>query len=107
MNPGFENYDQYIKYRNIIRNVKSIQQLDGLDINDIKSLNPYNKADEEETRDNVCQLNENDINNIIKLKKRQSTITYSQRMLKKADNLTRFNRKNHSEGNKHITNDDL
>jgi hypothetical protein len=53
------------------------------------------------------EIDENDINNIIKMKKRQSTITYSQRMLKKADNLTKFNRKNHSEGNKHITNNDL
>jgi hypothetical protein len=43
----------------------------------------------------------------IKSRKRQSSITYSQRMLKKADNLTKFNRKNHSEGNKHITNNDL
>lgn len=50
---------------------------------------------------------DNDINNLIKQKKRQSTITYSQRMLRKADNLTKFNRKNHSEGNKHITNNDL
>jgi len=48
-----------------------------------------------------------DLQNIIKQKKRQSTITYSQRMLKKADNLTKFNRKNHSEGNKHISNNDL
>ena len=106
---GFENYDNYIKYRNVLRNIKSIQSLDGLDINDIKSLNPYKKQEtqEEETRDIVHELDENDINNIIKLKKRQSTITYSQRMLKKADNLTKFNRKNHSEGNKHITNNDL
>ena len=41
------------------------------------------------------------------MKKRHSSITFSQRMLKKADNLTKFNRKNHSEGNKHITNDYL
>ena len=47
------------------------------------------------------------ISNIPTMKKRHSSITFSQRMLKKADNLTKFNRKNHSEGNKHITNDCL
>jgi hypothetical protein len=57
--------------------------------------------------DPIEELDENEINNLIKQKKRHSTITYSQRMLKKADNLTKFNRKSHSEGNKHITNSDL
>ena len=52
-------------------------------------------------------IDDNDLLNIIKKKKRESTITYSQRALKKADNLTKFNRKNHSEGNKHISNNDL
>ena len=52
-------------------------------------------------------MEENELNNLIVQKKRHSTITFSQRMLKKADNLTKFNRKNHSEGNKHITNDYL
>jgi hypothetical protein len=51
---------------------------------------------------------EKEISNINStMKKRHSSITFSQRMLKKADNLTKFNRKNHSEGNKHITNDYL
>ena len=47
------------------------------------------------------------LNNLIMQKKRQCSISFSQRMLKKADNLTKFNKKNHSEGNKHITNADL
>lgn len=39
--------------------------------------------------------------------KRQCSISFSQKILKKAENLTKFNKKNHSEGNKHITNSDL
>ena len=65
-------------------------------------------------KNNKYQLEENDkvddlekLNNIILQKKRQCSISFSQRMLKKADNLTKFNKKNHSEGNKHITNADL
>jgi hypothetical protein len=123
MNPGFGNQEEYLKYRNIIKKAKSIQALDGLDINDTSSLessekqkkNLFNFSEENSKKQSsnpyldsiVEEVDENDLNNIIKLKKRQSTITYSQRMLKKADNLTKFNRKNHSEGNKHITNNDL
>lgn len=51
--------------------------------------------------------NELILNFILANKKRQCSISFSQRMLKKADNLTKFNKKNHSEGNKHITNADL
>ena len=76
----------------------------------IKEEEDYNNEIEEKY-DKVGGEGENmedaDLQNIIKQKKRQSTITYSQRMLKKADNLTKFNRKNHSEGNKHISNNDL
>jgi hypothetical protein len=61
----------------------------------------------DEHKEIISNLNENDLNNLIKQKKKQSSITFSQRALKKADNLTKFNRKNHSEGNKHITNADL
>lgn len=131
MNPGFEAYDEYMKYRTIIKKIKTIQQLDGIDINDILTIQNYKSKQNNSVKnapnlfsfDNngeynntkmknnlepiTEELDENDINNIIKMKKRQSTITYSQRMLKKADNLTKFNRKNHSEGNKHITNSDL
>lgn len=126
MNPGYENFEEYIKYKSMIKKIKTVENLDGLDINDNSTLEIYknrkdipnsnqmnnNKYNErimeriEEEHPNG-EWDENDINNIIKAKKRQSTITYSQRMLKKADNLTKFNRKNHSEGNKHITNNDL
>jgi hypothetical protein len=126
MNPGFENSSEYAKFRTLINKIKTVENLDGFDIND-KSLIDMYKSQEtsqvikintqqkmieedeynEEVRDKFQEMNENDINNLIKQKKRQSTITYSQRMLKKADNLTKFNRKNHSEGNKHITNNDL
>lgn len=51
-----------------------------------------------------------DISSLISLlmkTKRQCSISFSQKILKKAENLTKFNKKNHSEGNKHITNSDL
>jgi hypothetical protein len=110
MNPGFDNYDGYLKYRNILKKIKALEVLDGLDINSLKALEPYKKDNSEKIKDekaDVITLDESEIYNLIKQKKRQSTITFSQRMLKKADNLTNFNRKNHSEGNKHITNNDL
>lgn len=128
MNPGFSKQEEYFKYRDVIKKAKSIGVLDGIDINDTssfespekqKKINLFNFSDEN-SKNQISnnnfnpyleaiaeEVDENDLNNIIKLKKRQSTITYSQRMLKKADNLTKFNRKNHSEGNKHITNNDL
>jgi hypothetical protein len=114
MNPGFEKYEDYMTYRSYLQKVKTIQILDGLNINDRDSLLAYsgkkiksNLFYQEETEAIPEENDENDLYNIIKQKKRQSTITYSQKMLKKADNLTKFNRKNHSEGNKHITNNDL
>jgi len=128
MNPGFSNQEEYFKYRDVLKKAKSIGVLDGIDINYTssfespekqKKINLFNFSDEN-SKNQISNNNtnpylepiaeendENDLNNIIKMKKRQSTITYSQRMLKKADNLTKFNRKNHSEGNKHITNNDL
>lgn len=112
MNPGFES-DDYIKYKSIIKKIKSVKFLDGLNIDDNLLNNEKKKKAnifdiEDNTLENITEeIDENDLNSYIKLKKRQSTITYSQRMLKKADNLTKFNRKNHSEGNKHITNSDL
>lgn len=39
--------------------------------------------------------------------RRPPSIQYNEKILKKSDNLTKFNRKNHSEGNKHILNSDL
>ena len=40
-------------------------------------------------------------------KKKKSLIMVNEKILKKSDNMTKFNRKNKSEGNKHITNNDL
>lgn len=70
-------------------------------------MDNFNNNDDinNEERDKVEDLEK--LNYIINAKKRQCSISFSQRMLKKADNLTRFNKKNHSEGNKHITNADL
>jgi hypothetical protein len=110
MNPGFESED-YIMYKSIIKKIKSVKFLDGLNIDDELFNNEKKKKanlfDEDNLQPITEEIDGNDLNSYIKLKKRQSTITYSQRMLKKADNLTKFNRKNHSEGNKHITNSDL
>ena len=55
----------------------------------------------------IDEMDENDLQSIIKQNKRHSTISYSQKILKKANNLTKFNKKNNSEGNKHILNSDL
>ena len=43
----------------------------------------------------------------VKANNGKSYIYYSEKQLKKSDNLTKFNRKNHSEGNKHILNNHL
>lgn len=150
MNPGFQKYNDYIKYRNILKSkLKYLEFLDGIGVNDTASLNFYkpkasdvnlvngNKNNNNNNKNfNTTKLttieedlqysnfnqsknknlftnnnNENDelddLNKLITMKKRHSSITFSQRMLRKADNLTKFNRKNHSEGNKHITNDYL
>ena len=40
-------------------------------------------------------------------KKKKSLIMVNEKILKKSDNMTKFNRKNKSEGNKHILNTDL
>ncbi len=69
--------------------------------NNVNDDNNY----EQEENDKVEDLEK--LNYIINAKKRQCSISFSSRMLKKADNLTKFNKKNHSEGNKHITNADL
>ncbi len=147
MNPTFERYFDYIKYRNLIKaKMKNLEYLDGVQMNDNNPLGAYkpkptdvnlgsgngknknklytiaeegengnfydnktmgnNKFNNQYNDDNEG-FDENELNNIIVMKKRHSSITFSQRMLRKADNLTKFNRKNHSEGNKHITNDYL
>ncbi len=126
MNPGFDSNDEYTNYRLIIKKVRSVQTLDGLDINDKSVFDPNMKKSDapnlfafdsdgrratssvpENFNESEFSSNTGNNSDISKPKKRQSSITLSNRMLKKADNLTKFNRKNHSEGNKHITNNDL
>lgn len=55
----------------------------------------------------VDETEELDGTDYVNQHKQKPTIMYSERILKKSDNLTKFNRKNHSEGNKHILNSDL
>ena len=43
----------------------------------------------------------------VKSKKKKSIVMVNEKMLKKSDNMTKFNRKNKSEGNKHILNSEL
>ena len=43
----------------------------------------------------------------VKSKKKKSLIKVDEKIFKKSDNMTKFNRKNRSEGNKHILNQDL
>ena len=137
MNPGADKYEDYVTYRAVLRKIKNIKFLDGLELNSDKCLekfknnnmsgsithgsNPkknlfdFDEGNNKNTgstnvvgNNNFTMANvDSGIPEFVKIKKRQSSITYSQRMLKKADNLTKFNRKNHSEGNKHITNNDL
>lgn len=74
---------------------------------DTKQLG-FSNIHEDIKDDNVIRItNDEQLMSILMSRKKPSSITYSQRMLKKADNLTKFNRKNHSEGNKHITNHEL
>jgi len=80
-----------------------------------KTIKVIREEDEEEYEVNpikrktqaVEELDDQDLQSIIKQNKRHSTISYSQKILKKANNLTKFNKKNNSEGNKHILNSDL
>jgi len=80
-----------------------------------KTIKIIKEEDEEEYEVNpikkktqtVEELDDQDLQSIIKQNKRHSTISYSQKILKKANNLTKFNKKNNSEGNKHILNSDL
>ena len=41
MNPTFQKYNDYIKYRNILKKIKNLENLDGLGVNDLISLSAY------------------------------------------------------------------
>lgn len=45
--------------------------------------------------------------NLLDQRRKKSIIMVNEKILKKSDNMTKFNRKNKSEGNKHILNSEL
>ena len=55
----------------------------------------------------IDESEEYDGTEFVKSKKKKSIIMVNEKILKKSDNMTKFNRKNKSEGNKHILNSDL
>lgn len=117
MNPGFENYDTYLRFRSIMKKIKTLIMLDCENIDDDTILDFYKNTKESKptlgyNEEITAEVMNEDKEKVpiscdINLRKRPCSITFSQKMLKKADKLTKFDRKNHSEGNKHITNDHL
>ena len=55
----------------------------------------------------IDESEEYDGTEFVKSKKKKSIIMVNEKILKKSDNMTKFNRKNKSEGNKHILNSEL
>ena len=55
----------------------------------------------------IDESDELDGTEFVKSKKKKSLIKIDEKIFKKSDNMTKFNRKNRSEGNKHILNQDL
>ena len=55
----------------------------------------------------IDESTEIDGTEFVKSKKKKSIVMVNEKMLKKSDNMTKFNRKNRSEGNKHILNSEL
>lgn len=55
----------------------------------------------------IDESEELDGSEFVKSKKKKSTIMFNEKIYKKSDNMTNYNRKNRSEGNKHITNKEL
>lgn len=82
--------------------VKVIKEEDEDDFDENKITNSNKRKSQQQE-----EIEEQDLVSIIKQNKRHSTISYSSKILKKANNLTKFNKKNNSEGNKHILNSDL
>ena len=81
----FANNTQKINYSTNINNGKVFQR-------------QYYIIDESEELDGT---------EFVKSKKKKSLIMFNEKIFKKSDNMTNFNRKNRSEGNKHILNQDL
>ena len=55
----------------------------------------------------IDESGEIDGNSFVKSLKKKSSIMVNMKILQKSDNMTKFNRKNKSEGNKHILNEHL
>ena len=55
----------------------------------------------------IDESQELDGTEFVNSKKKKSLIMFNEKIFKKSDNMTNFNRKNRSEGNKHILNSDL
>ncbi len=55
----------------------------------------------------IDESGELDGTEFVNSKKKKSLIMFNEKIFKKSDNMTNFNRKNRSEGNKHILNSDL
>jgi len=55
----------------------------------------------------IDESGELDGTEFVNSKKKKSLIMYNEKIFRKSDNMTNFNRKNRSEGNKHILNSDL
>ena len=55
----------------------------------------------------IDESEEYDGTEFVRSKKKKSIIMVNEKILKKSDNMTKFNRKNKSEGNKHILNSEL
>ena len=55
----------------------------------------------------IDESEELDGTEFVSSKKKKSLIMFNEKIFKKSDNMTNFNRKNRSEGNKHILNQDL
>ena len=84
-NMMFSNNNKSINYSTSINNGKTYQR-------------QYYIIDESEELDGTEFVNS---------KKKKSLIMFNEKIFKKSDNMTNFNRKNRSEGNKHILNQDL
>jgi hypothetical protein len=81
--------------------------------NDINNNNTIKESDENYNNkiSNTISMKNNNISQgqidgtaYVKSLKKNSCIMYNEKIFRKSDNLTKFNRKNHSEGNKHILN---
>ena len=92
---------------NNINNINNNNNLNYENENYNKNLNSNNnsiKMINFQKKSNNSSEPQMDGTSYVKSLKKHSCIMYNEKIFKKSDNLTKFNRKNHSEGNKHILN---